>query len=106
MVVSIEPGYYEDGAFGIRIENLVAIGRADTPHAFGGHRYFRFERLTFAPLQKKLIDASLLTPVEAAWIDAYHAEVWAKVGPRVEDAGVKAWLEGACAPLAGEVTAA
>ena len=106
MVVSIEPGYYEDGAFGIRIENLVAIGRADTPHAFGGHRYFRFERLTFAPLQKKLIDASLLTPVEAAWIDAYHAEVWAKVGPRVEDAGVKAWLEGACAPLAGGVTAA
>ena len=106
MVVSIEPGFYEDGAFGIRIENLVSVARAETPHAFGGQRYFKFERLTLAPLQKKLIDLSLLSPEEVKWIDAYHAEVWDKVGPRVADQSVKAWLKEACTPLEGGGVAA
>lgn len=55
MVVSNEPGYYEDNAFGIRIENLVHITEAGTKFRFGGQSYFRFERLTFVPLQRKMI---------------------------------------------------
>ena len=55
MVVSNEPGYYENGSFGIRIENLLTIKEVDTPHKFGGLSYFGFERLTFAPLQRKML---------------------------------------------------
>jgi Xaa-Pro aminopeptidase len=57
-----------------------------------------FEQLTLAPLDRKLIDTALLTPDERAYVDAYHAEVWAKVGPLM-DGEAKAWLETACAPL-------
>lgn len=55
MVVSNEPGYYEDGNFGIRIENLLIVNEAATPHRFGGVSYFGFERLTFCPLQRKML---------------------------------------------------
>jgi len=56
MVVSNEPGYYEEGAFGIRIENLVAAREADTPFKFGDVPYLSFERLTQVPFQRKLMD--------------------------------------------------
>ena len=56
MVVSNEPGYYEEGAFGIRIENLVAAREAETPFKFGDVPYLSFERLTLVPLQRKLMD--------------------------------------------------
>ncbi len=55
MIVSNEPGYYEDNAFGIRIENLLHIREADTPFKFGDQSYFGFERLTMIPLQRKMI---------------------------------------------------
>ena len=55
MIVSNEPGYYEDNAFGIRIENLLHIKEADTPFKFGDQLYFGFERLTMIPLQRKMI---------------------------------------------------
>lgn len=99
MIVSIEPGYYEEGAFGIRIENLVAIERADTPHNFGGSKFFRFRPLTLAPLQAKLIDVAALSDGEAAWVDAYHGTVWDTVSPRVADPAVREWLRAATAPL-------
>lgn len=60
------------------------------------------ERLTLAPLQRKMIDAGALSPAEAAWVDAYHAQVLAEVGPRLEAEGAAAeaaWLRAACAPL-------
>ena len=56
MVVSNEPGYYEEGEFGIRIENLLVIKEADTPFRFGEQPYLAFERLTMCPLQRKMID--------------------------------------------------
>ena len=61
MVVSNEPGYYEDGSFGIRIENLLVVHEVNTPHRFGGVAYYGFERLTFSPLQRKMLsmEASL-----------------------------------------------
>jgi Xaa-Pro aminopeptidase len=97
MIVSNEPGYYKAQAYGIRIENLQVV----TPPApiEGGERpMLGFETLTMAPIDRRVIDVALLDTAERAWLDAYHAEVAAKIGPLVEP-DVRAWLEGACAPL-------
>ena len=65
----------------------------------GGERpMLGFETLTMAPIDRRLIEVDLLDPTERAWVDAYHAEVLAKVGPLV-DGEAGAWLEQACAPL-------
>ncbi|KAK9292664.1 hypothetical protein L1049_020642 [Liquidambar formosana] len=79
MVVSNEPGYYEDHAFGIRIENLLCVKDADTPNCFGGIGYLGFEKLTFVPIQSKLVDLSLLSVAEIDWLNDYHSQVWEKV---------------------------
>ena len=103
MVVSNEPGYYEQGAFGIRIENLLTLVEADTPHAFNGRTYLGFDPLTHVPIQRSLLDRSLLTEAEAAWIDAYHAAVWARVSPRLaEGCEGRIWLREATLPLEDE----
>ena len=97
MVVSNEPGYYKKGEYGIRIENLQFV----TPpaHIDGGDRaMFGFEALTLAPYARTLIDKSLLTPDEIAFVDTYHARVLHNIGPDL-DAPVTAWLETACAAL-------
>ncbi|KJE88827.1 xaa-Pro aminopeptidase 1 [Capsaspora owczarzaki ATCC 30864] len=87
MVVTNEPGYYEDGAFGIRIENVMAVVPHTARFNFGNRGYLRFETLTMAPLQSKLIVKELLTPEEVEWINAYHAEVREKVGSALKSAG-------------------
>jgi Xaa-Pro aminopeptidase len=97
MIVSNEPGYYKTGAYGIRIENLQVV----TPAAdiAGGERpMLGFEPLTLAPIDRRLIDTTLLTAEEIAQMDAYHARVLAVVGPRL-DGPERLWLEAACAPL-------
>ena len=104
MICSNEPGYYEEGAFGIRIENLVSVQVAKTPCQFGGKPYLCFEKLTFVPLQAKLIDVTLLTKDEADWVDAYQARVKAKLEPLLGggvggDSAAKAWLVASTAPL-------
>ncbi|XP_039801282.1 aminopeptidase P2 isoform X2 [Panicum virgatum] len=81
MIVSNEPGYYEDNSFGIRIENLLLIKELNLANSFGGISYLGFERLTFVPIQSKLIDVSLLSPSEINWVNDYHEEVWDKVSP-------------------------
>ena len=98
MIVSNEPGYYKEGAYGIRIENLQFVTE---PSAIpGGEReMLGFETLTLAPMDRRLIVVELLTPQERAQMDAYHARVLAVVGPRIEQPEVRAWLEAACAPL-------
>ncbi|MGI3778187.1 MAG: aminopeptidase P family protein [Janthinobacterium lividum] len=95
MVVSDEPGFYLPGAYGMRLENLLLVREAEV----GGGRFLRFETLTLAPFDRALIEAGMLTAAEAAWLDAYHARVLAEVGPLL-DADVRAWLAGACAPVA------
>lgn len=97
MIVSNEPGYYKTGAYGIRIENLIAV--TELPQTPGAERpMLGFETLTLAPIARELIDLSLLTPAERAWIDAYHARVFATISPLV-DADTKAWLATATAKL-------
>ncbi|KAG2437467.1 hypothetical protein HXX76_006117 [Chlamydomonas incerta] len=106
MVCSNEPGYYEDGSFGVRIENLVIVVEKDTPYRYAGQQYLGFQRLTLVPIQAKLIDASLLSPEEAAWVDAYHAEVWEAVAPRMQDQPeLLAWLRRSTRPLKEQLAA-
>lgn len=97
MILSNEPGYYREGHWGIRIETLQVVTPAVVPE--GGERPMHgFEQLTFAPLDRRLIEVGLLTPDERAYVDAYHAETLAKVGPLL-DGEAKTWLAQACAPL-------
>lgn len=98
MILSNEPGYYRTGAYGIRIENLVVVREPEVVP--GGERpMMSFETITFAPIDRRLIDAGLLTPAERAWMDGYHAQVRAKLTPLILDADDLGWLEAATAPL-------
>ncbi|MEA1650429.1 aminopeptidase P family protein [Nitrospirillum sp. BR 11164] len=97
MILSNEPGYYRAGEYGIRIENLVLVRpAADIPG--GDHPMMAFETLTLAPIDRNLIEPSLLTEAEKAWLNAYHARVAEKVGPHLE-ADAAAWLATATAPI-------
>ncbi|HZF77674.1 MAG TPA: aminopeptidase P family protein [Acetobacteraceae bacterium] len=97
MILSDEPGFYLPGRYGIRIENLLLVQPAE-PQPDGMKPFLCFETLTLAPYARALIRADLLSPAERAQVDAYHARVLAEVGPLVPP-DVRAWLEGACAPL-------
>jgi len=97
MIVSNEPGYYKDGEYGIRIENLEVVMPAE-PVGTGDRPMHRFHALTLAPIDRRLVDKSLLSPEEIAQFDAYHARVVKEIGPLVEGE-VRAWLEEVCAPL-------
>ena len=97
MIVSNEPGYYKQGAYGIRIENLQFV---TAPEAIeGGERpMLGFETLTLAPYDRRLIDEFRLDNEEREQVNAYHARVLAEIGPQLDGAEA-AWLEAACAPL-------
>jgi Xaa-Pro aminopeptidase len=98
MILSNEPGYYKTGAYGIRIENLVLVTEGPSPP--GGEKPLNgFETLTLAPIDRRAIDASMLTPDEISWLDAYHARVAHALLPLVDDA-TRPWLRQAARPLA------
>ena len=93
-VISDEPGYYEDGKFGIRIENVIMAREAKTTHRFGDKPYFGFEHVTMVPMCKKLIDVALLNEKEKRWLNEYHAEVLEKTKGFFEgDERTMRWLE-------------
>lgn len=96
MILSNEPGYYKEGHYGIRIENLIVVEERQIPGA--ERTIYGFETITWCPYERALIDPSILDNGEIAWIDGYHATVLEKIGPRVEGEA-KAWLEAACRPL-------
>ncbi|MDP3197116.1 aminopeptidase P family protein [Tabrizicola sp.] len=96
MILSNEPGYYREGAFGIRLENLIVVEEAP---ALGDNRaQLSFETLTFVPFDRRLILREELSPGEVRWLDAYHSMVLEKLAPRVAGATL-AWLRHACAPI-------
>ncbi|AHM05684.1 Xaa-Pro aminopeptidase [Roseibacterium elongatum DSM 19469] len=99
MILSNEPGYYREGAFGIRLENLVVVREADTPPGGDAHRsMLAFDTLTWAPIDRGLIRVDMLSPVERDWLNAYHAGVAARIGPLLEGAAAD-WLMRATAPV-------
>ncbi len=96
MVLSDEPGFYQPGSHGIRIENLLLVERADFPHAT--KPFLRFETLTLAPIDRACVDAGLLDAGEREWLDLYHARVLREIGPVLDGADCD-WLVEACAPI-------
>jgi Xaa-Pro aminopeptidase len=96
MILSDEPGFYANGEYGIRLENLLLVRKAEIGGA--AKPFLEFETLTLAPFDRRLIDARLLSAEERAWLDAYHARVAAEVAPLL-DAATAAWLRAACAPI-------
>ncbi|SKA49371.1 aminopeptidase P family protein [Enterovibrio nigricans] len=95
MVLSNEPGYYRADAFGIRIENLELVVEVPTS---GDMTVLGFESLTRAPIDRRLVDVSLLTDSEIAWWNDYHQKVWLDVSPSLVGTDL-AWLEQATATL-------
>lgn len=102
MIVSNEPGYYKVGEYGMRIENLVTVVEAESL-SHDERSMLGFETLTLAPIDLALVETSLLTTDEVAWLDAYHARVRESVSPLV-DAATAAWLEKATRPIIGDRT--
>ena len=97
MIISNEPGYYKEGAYGIRIENLVLVSEPEKVP--GGEReVMGFETLTLAPIDRRLVVPELLSAPELAWLDAYHARVRDLIGPELGPAD-RAWLEAATAAI-------
>ena len=96
MILSNEPGYYKEGAYGIRIENLVLVVVRDVPGA--EKPMLGFETLTFAPIDRRLVVAEMLSDRERQWLNDYHAEVVRRIGPGL-GAEERAWLERECAAI-------
>ncbi len=98
MILSNEPGYYREGVFGIRIENLVVVQEAPALPDGDARPMLSFETLTWVPIDRNLILADHLAPEERDWLNAYHAEVEQRISARVSPEARK-WLAYACAPI-------
>lgn len=98
MILSNEPGYYREGAFGIRIENLIVVQVAPALPGGDDRSHLSFETLTFVPIDQRLIVPSLLSPGERDWLNAYHQTTREKLGSRVS-AKAREWLNRVTAPL-------
>ncbi|MBV6659027.1 MAG: aminopeptidase P family protein [Devosiaceae bacterium] len=96
MLLSNEPGYYREGAFGIRLENLVLV--TEETDVGGDQPMLGFETITRAPFEPKLIDTTLMLRDEITWLNAFHADVHDAIAPHLEGEDL-AYLERACAPL-------
>lgn len=92
MVTSNEPGYYKEGHYGIRIENLVVTVNSKDDG------FLEFDTITLFPIDKSLIDPSLLDHAEIEWLNEYHHKVYTELSPRLDQAQ-KAWLKSKCAPI-------
>ena len=95
MILSNEPGYYRDSAYGIRCENLVVVREA---RSAGEIPLLEFEALTLVPFDQRLLDTALLTDEERAWIDGYHARVEQQIAPLLQGDDL-AWLQQSTRPL-------
>ena len=95
MIVSNEPGFYKEGKFGIRIENLILVQRSEVEP---NNSFFEFETLTFVPIDRRLISLNLLDNNELEWINNYHTQCWQRVKDHVT-APTRAWLRTMTRPL-------
>lgn len=92
MITSNEPGYYKEGHYGIRIENLISVVKSDNPG------FYEFKTLTLYPIDIKLIDETIFNKSEKAWLNKYHYQVFKKVSPYLEG-DVLSWFELKCRPM-------
>ena len=95
MIVSNEPGFYHEGKFGIRIENLILVQKSEMEPS---NSFLEFETLSFVPIDRRLISVKLLNEHEIEWINNYHLQCWEKVHNKV-DTKTQAWLENMTKPI-------
>eukprot|EP00052_Salpingoeca_macrocollata_P021312 m.182224 g.182224 ORF g.182224 m.182224 type:complete len:650 (-) comp21500_c0_seq2:105-2054(-) len=93
MIVTNEPGFYEDGKFGIRIENVIEVVSVQLEHNFKNKGFLGFENVTVFPIQAKLIDVAQLTDGQLAWLNAYHNLVRERVAPLLQQQGLQEELQ-------------
>ncbi len=93
MICSIEPGYYKDKKYGIRIENLVTVVR-DFEKSSAEFEFYKFENATFCPIDTRLIEKSIMSEDHIKWLNMYHKMVWEKLSPHL-GSEAKQWLEDA-----------
>ncbi|XP_075042342.1 xaa-Pro aminopeptidase 2 isoform X1 [Mixophyes fleayi] len=102
MFTSIEPGYYHDGYFGIRIEDIALVVEANTKHTFGGEKYLTFETVTLVPYDRNLIDTSIMTEVQIKFVDTLYEKIRRIMGPELQKQNLQEeynWLEKNTKPL-------
>ncbi len=92
MVSSNEPGFYKEGAYGIRIENLVVARKSER------NGFLEFDTITLFPMETSLIELSLLNEIEKKWLNEYHEEVYNKLNPALNNE-MKVWLRNKCASV-------
>ncbi|BBU57338.1 Xaa-Pro aminopeptidase [Mameliella alba] len=98
MILSNEPGFYREGAYGIRIENLIAVEKAPKLYGQTVAEMLQFETLTWVPIDRRLIDPNLLTSDERNWLNDYHRRVHELLTPHL-DAATGQWLSDACSVI-------
>ena len=98
MILSNEPGYYREGAFGIRLENLLVVTPASALEGADTRDMLAFETLAYVPIDQRLILRDMMSQDEVDWLNAYHAKTLEMLTPLV-DGDVQNWLIKACAPL-------
>lgn len=100
MFFSDEPGYYEPGQFGIRLENIVMVTEAETKYRFMNGTFLTFETVTLVPYEPNLIDYELLIPGQIDWLNQYHKKIQDIIGPLVSnDPKATAWLKSRTSPI-------
>ena len=99
MVLSNEPGYYQADCFGVRIENLLAVEKAEVAKVPDGKAFLKFSYLTLIPIDATCIDVTMLDAAEVEWVNAYHADVRAQLAPLLEGEALD-WLVRKTEPLA------
>lgn len=94
MIVTNEPGYYENGNFGIRIENILIVKKVQTKYTTMKTEYYGFEHITCVPMQTKLIEKELFTKEELKWVNDYNHFCFEKLKDQFEkDSDEFVWLK-------------
>ena len=96
-LLSIEPGHYEAGKFGIRIEHLAFVVKHEK-FSTSEKTWLTFDPITLAPIDRRLVDKKMMSRDQIDWLNTYHKRVYRTLAPRL-DKEHKAWLQKACRPI-------
>jgi Xaa-Pro aminopeptidase len=98
MILSNEPGFYQEGRFGIRTENLLVVQPAKVPEEGNIKALYEFETLTFVPIDLRMVIGEMLSEPERIWLNTYHQSCREKISHRLSD-NSRLWLEQATRPV-------